>query len=286
MPTSPRFTHLLHRGDDCESARDGRLRRIGARALAGVRWPFGVLATLWEYVSRTRDVRRTEGPGTVPENLPPPLPPGVVLSDLQDVADGVGPLLHRCYVTRVRESELTAAALIDAFAGQPNRAAPQQLADFDKDHGKEGELRVGDEFTIHIPGPWDGPVRVIEVDSTGFGFVTLDGHLEAGRIRFSARDIATGCLELRIEAWARGGDRVSNMLFDRIGISKEVQLHTWVSVLARLTDLTGGRRDGAIHAATKRVAAAHLQAHSTGGRRGTAARSERRGRYAAADVGR
>jgi hypothetical protein len=56
------------------------------------------------------------------------------------------------------------------------------------------------------------------------------------------------------------------MLFDRIGISKEVQLHTWTSVLARLTDLTGGRRDGAIYAATKRVAAADLKARSTGER--------------------
>lgn len=271
MRSNPRSTRLLHRGDESESARpgrDGRLRRLGASTrrcvLAGVRWPFSIVATLWEYVSRTRGVRRSEGPGAVPEDLPAALPPEVVLSGLQDVADGVGPLLHRCYVTRVCESELTAAALIDAFAGRPNRAAPQQLADFDKDRGEDGELRVGDEFTIHIPGPWDGPVRVIEVGTTGFGFVTLDGHLEAGRIRFSARDMAAGCLELRIEAWARGGDHVSNMFFDRVGISKEVQLHTWTSVLARLTDLAGGRRDGAIYAATKRVAAVDLQARSTG----------------------
>ena len=47
-------------------------------------------------------VRRSEGPGAVPENLPAALPPDVVLNGLQDVADGVGPLLHRCYVTRVR----------------------------------------------------------------------------------------------------------------------------------------------------------------------------------------
>ena len=265
MRSNPRFTRLLSRGHDSESARPrrgGRLRRLAAstrrRALASVRWPYTGLTTLWEYASRTRSVRRSEGPGTVPANLPVALPPEVALSGLQDVADGVGPLLHRRYVTRVRESELTAAALINAFAGQPNRAAPQQLADFDKDRGKDGQLHVGDEFTIHIPGPWNGPVRVIEVDSTGFGFVTLDGHMEAGRIRFSARDTAAGCLELCIEAWARGGDRVSNVLFDRIGISKEVQLHTWTSVLARLIDLTGGRRDGAIYAATKRVAAAEL----------------------------
>jgi hypothetical protein len=214
-------------------------------------------------LSRTRSVRRYEGPGSASDDLPAPLPSHVALGELQDVADGVGPLLHRCYVTRVRNAGLTAAELIGAFAGRPNCASPQHLADFDKVCGAEGELRVGDEFTIRIPGPWNGPVRVVEVDSNGFGFVTLDGHLEAGRIRFSAADLATGCLELRIEAWARGGDHVSNMLFDRIGINKEIQLHTWTSVLARLTQLAEGRPDGPIYATTKRVDAADLETRAT-----------------------
>jgi hypothetical protein len=222
-----------------------------------------VATTAWEYLSRTRRVRRHEGPGSAPEDLPAPLPSNLALGELQDVAEGVGPLLHRCYVARVRDAELTAAELIGAFAGRPNCASPQQLADFDKVKGEEGALRIGDEFTIRIPGPWDGPVRVVEVDPTGFGFVTLDGHLEAGRIRFSAADLSTGCLELRIEAWARGGDRFSNMLFDRIGINKEIQLHTWTSVLARLTQLAQGRRDGPIYATTKRVDAAEAEARST-----------------------
>jgi uncharacterized protein DUF1990 len=208
-------------------------------------------------------VRRSEGPGSVAEDLPSPLPSNLADGELQDVAEGVGPLLHRCYVARVRGGELTAAELIGAFAGRPNCASPQQLADFDKVKGEQGALNVGDEFTIRIPGPWDGPVRVVEVGSTGFGFVTLDGHLEAGRIRFSAADLATGCLELRIEAWARGGDHVSNVLFDRIGINKEIQLHTWTSVLARLIELAQGRRDGPIYATTKRVDAADLEARST-----------------------
>lgn len=230
------------------------------RVLAVLRWPRGVLQSGWEYLWRTRRVQRFEGPGLVPVDLPPPLPSDVERRELQHLAEGVGPLLHRCYVMRVRDAELEADALIAAFAGRPNCASPQQLADFDKVHGQEGRLRVGDEFTIRIPGPWDGPVRVIEVDSTGFGFVTLDGHLEAGRIRFSARDLAPGCLEVRIEAWARGGDQLSNLLFDRIAINKEVQLHMWTSVLERLRQLSQGRYDGPLQATTKRVDASELAA--------------------------
>ena len=115
--------------------------------------------------------------------------------------------------------------------------------------GEEGVLRVDDEFTVRMPGPWDGPVRVVEVADNGFGLATLDGHLEAGRIRFSAADVdpaRPGRLEVRIEAWARGADRISNLLFDRLPVNKEVQLHMWTSVLERLTKLSGGTRDGRV----------------------------------------
>jgi len=127
--------------------------------------------------------------------------------------------------------------------------------------GEEGVLRVDDEFTVRMPGPWDGPVRVVEVADNGFGLATLDGHLEAGRIRFSAADVdpaRPGRLEVRIEAWARGADRISNLLFDRLPVNKEVQLHMWTSVLERLTKLSGGTRDGRDDIDTRRVDPADL----------------------------
>jgi len=231
---------------------------VASRAAGAVRSLRGILSTAWEYVTLTRRVRRHEEPGSLSDDLPPPLPPEVEFDEAQDLVDGVGPLMHRSYVVRVRDASLSAADLIAAFAGRPNRASPRELAEFEKVRGSEGDLRVGDQFTIHIPGPWDGPVRVVELGETSFGFVTLQGHLEAGRIRFSARDLDDGRLEVRIESWARGGDHVSNMLFDWIGINKEVQLHMWTSVLARLTNLCAGRRDGPIVATTRRVDSGEL----------------------------
>jgi hypothetical protein len=166
--------------------------------------------------------------------------------------------MHRSYVVRIRDAEHTAEELIEAFAGVPDRAAPRALASFVKLRGEEGVLRVGDEFTVRMPGPWDGPVRVVEITADGFGLVTLDGHLEAGRIRFSADDLGPGRLEVRIEAWARGGDRLSNLLFDRLPVNKEVQLHMWTSVLERLIKLSGGTRDGRVDITTRRVDPADL----------------------------
>ncbi len=223
------------------------------RVRTAARWPAGVIITGWDYLWRTTPMHRSEEAGSAAEDMPPPLPAEADVTDMQGVEDGVGPLMHRRYTTRVREAELDAEQLISAFAGRPNRASPTALASFVKLRGSEGELRVGDEFTVRMPGPWDGPVRAIEVEPASFGFVTLDGHLEAGRISFSAEDLGPGRLEIRIEAWARGGDRLSNLLFDRLPLNKEVQLHMWISVLEQLSELSGGRRDGPVDVTTRRV---------------------------------
>jgi len=226
---------------------------LSRRAATAARWPLGVLITGWDYLWRTTPMHRSDEPGTAADDMPPPLPAGTDRSDLQGVEDGVGPLMHRRFTTRVREAELDAEQLIAAFAAKPNRATPTALARFVKLRGEEDEMRVGDEFTVRMPGPWDGPVRTVEVQPASFSFVTLDGHLEAGRIRFGARDIGPGRLEISIEAWARGGDRLSSLLFDRLPLNKEVQLHMWTSVLEQLTDLSRGRRDGLVGIISKRV---------------------------------
>ena len=226
---------------------------IGRRASTAARWPVGVLKTGWDYLWRVTPMHRVDEAGTVPDDEPPSLPDGTDTTDHQGVEDGHGPLMHRRYVARIKDAELGAEELISTFAGVPNRAAPKALGSFVKLRGEEGVLRVDDEFTIRIPGPWDGPVRVVEVAGNGFGLATLDGHLEAGRIRFTADHLGPGRIEVRIEAWARGGDRLSNLLFDRLPVNKEIQLHMWTSVLERLIKLSGGTRDGRVQITTRRV---------------------------------
>ena len=66
----------------------------------------------------------------------------------------------------------------------PDSAAPSEFATFRKVSGDEGAMRPGDEYIVRMPGPWDGPVRVVEVSARSFRFMTLAGHLEAGQINF------------------------------------------------------------------------------------------------------
>ncbi len=87
--------------------------------------------------------------------------------------------------------------------GRPHRDGP-----LPQGPRTEGRAAVGDEFVVRMPGPWDGPVRAVEVTPTSFRLATLTGHLEAGQIEFRAADDG-GDLVFTIESWARSGDRLS-----------------------------------------------------------------------------
>ena len=215
------------------------------------RWPFGIALTSWRYMWRTTPLHRSEVAGRLPDDAPPPLPDGAARDDVQRPADGAGPLFHRVYRGRVREARVEPQELITTIAADLDRVAPSEFASFNKITGEPGVMAVGDEYVVRMPGPWDGPVRVIERTPTSFRFATLDGHLEAGQIRFEAHP--GELLEFRIESWARAGDRLSNLLYDHVRMSKEVQLHMWTSVIQRVAELAGGRLTGGIEIRTRRV---------------------------------
>ena len=186
--------------------------------------------------------------------MPPPLPPETDRTDMQGVEDGVGPLMHRRYTTRVREAELDAEQLIAAFAGKPNRASPTALASFVKLRGERGRAaRRRRVHRAHARPLGRAGARRSRSSPPASASSPSTAISRPGRIRFSAEDLGPGRLEIRIEAWARGGDRLSNLLFDRLPLNKEVQLHMWISVLEQLSELSGGRRDGPVDITTRRV---------------------------------
>jgi hypothetical protein len=222
------------------------------RITTAARWPVGVTLTSWRYMWRTTPLYRTEEEGAWPEDAPPPLPGAVSHDEIQRVGDGTGPLFRRRYEAVIRDAELALDALLARLAGDPDQAAPSEFATFRKVHGEEGEMRVGDEYVVRMPGPWDGPVRVVERTPTCFRFATLGGHLEAGQIVFSAGNDG-GRLRFRIESWARSADRLSDLLYDRLRMSKEIQFHMWTSFLEHVIELAGGVRDGGLRIHTRRL---------------------------------
>jgi hypothetical protein len=227
--------------------------RVPNRLATSLFWPVGIALTSWAYVWRTTVLHRRELDGVLDEDGPPPLPPGVGPDGIQGLDDGAGPLFHRTYRSRIRGSGLDATQLIARLGADPDEAAPVTLARFHKVSGPAGRMAVGDEFVVHMPGPWDGPIRCVHVDRTSFRFATLDGHLEAGQIEWGAADLPDGTVEFRIESRARAGDRVSALLHDNLRMAKEVQLHMWTSVHEQVAKLCGGRLTGGIDIETRRV---------------------------------
>jgi hypothetical protein len=103
-----------------------------------------------------------------------------------------------------------------------------------------------------VTRPWDGPVRVVHRGDSSFRLATLDGHLEAGYIEFrAARD--GDLLRFEIESWARAGDPLSDLLYNRLRLAKEIQLNMWTHFCIRTAALAGGRPRGGVTIRTRRL---------------------------------
>jgi hypothetical protein len=216
-----------------------------------LRWPIGLMLITWRYLWRITPVRRLDEDGG-PDDLPLPLPDGVA-DDVQGIDDGYGALLHRRYVVHVVGSRLGPEQAVAQLAADPNSAAPADAAVFVKTRGEVDTMEVGEEYVVRMPGPWDGPVRVVHRTRTSFRLATLRGHLEAGQIEFRARCEGDE-LVFEIESWARPGDRFSHLLYNRLLLAKEIQLNLWTETCLGVVGNSGGRLHGGVRVHTRRVA--------------------------------
>jgi uncharacterized protein DUF1990 len=226
----------------------------GRRISTALTWPLGIALTSWSYIWRITPMDRREAEGSLERDMPPALPEDVTLEGVQRPSDGRGPLFHRTYSATIKDPQIRADALMERVKADPNSVSPWSLARFRKLRGPESRMERGDEFLVHMPGPWDGPVRVVDMTATSFRFATLDGHLEAGQIEWRALQ-HDGELVFQIESWARPADLLSVAMHDTLLMAKEVQLHMWTSVLERVVSASGGRLSGRIDIDTHKVPA-------------------------------
>jgi Domain of unknown function (DUF1990) len=208
------------------------------------RWTLGVVLVSWRYLWATTPLHRSVEAGDATD-LPPPLPDQLVDDRSQLLECGVGPLLRRLFAVEIEDSPFTAAQLIDTVAAELDHTVPNEVTTVEQISGVPGELASGDEVVVRIPGPWDGPVRVVHRTSTSFRFATLAGHLEAGQIEFRARS-RDSRLRFEIEAWARPSSWMIHLLYSRLQLAKEIQLNMWVRFCLTAAALAGGRVRGGV----------------------------------------
>ena len=170
----------------------------------------------------------------------------------QPAATGAGPYVARRYAVALARPRLTPAALMQQIKCDLPHFAPGLLADFEKTQGHPDGLAVDDEFHIRILGPWNGSVRVTEVGETYFELITLNGHPEAGRIRFAAHahPREAGALEFEICSWARARDGLVAFAYDTLGVGRHVQEATWRTFCERVAVAAGGQALGPVSVET------------------------------------
>lgn len=225
-----------------------RRRRIATAA----RWPVGLGLTSWSYLWRTTPLSRREFGGDLAEHRAPEFPAGFDTDGIQRPREGAGPMFHRVYRVRIAAADVSAVDLIHTMRRDPDVFVPSEFASFEKVEGEDPFCRAGTEYVVRMPGPWDGPVRTVAVTETKIRLATLEGHLEAGQIEFRAED-DDGLVIFTIESWARSADRLTDILYDHTRVSKEIQLHMWLSFLERVVERSGGRRTGCVEVVTRRI---------------------------------
>lgn len=211
---------------------------VAARRAAGL--AVGMPRALWSHLTFPLPVHRIDRRHAGPDPGPTDRPVGGDADDVQPRASGAGPSLRRRYSIRIGHPYRCAEDVIALVRRDPNVAAPFRVARFVKTSGRLGRMRVGDEYLVWMPGPWNGPVRVANVTATSFRLSTLRGHMEAGEIEFRARDVGGDSLIFTIESSARSGSRPFWLVYGPLRVAREAQLHMWVQFCAGVARLAGG----------------------------------------------
>jgi uncharacterized protein (UPF0548 family) len=183
---------------------------------------------------------------------------------VQKLHDGVGPITYRRYTVEIIDLKQSAVELMTDIQCNIDHYAPELLAYFEKteDRDPTKNLRVGEEYFIDIAGPFNGPVRVVDVDKTHFVFITLEGHLEAGEIcfRLYEKPGQQDMVVFEIFSYARAGHKMSHLSYNVLGVAKQAQTAMWVSFCERVLEASGGTSETGVRVLTEKAPYVHRYA--------------------------
>lgn len=214
--------------------------RVSDAARYAWRSSAGVAAVSWRYLWSITPLHRSTQVGDATDGPPAAPREHLASADSQPLCSGAGPLYHRLFAVDIADAAYGADQLVAELATDLNRAVPAEVAVVEPISAEFVELRRGEMVRIRIPGPWNGPVRVIHREPTSFRLATLRGHMEAGQIEFRARR-HDGLLRFEIEAWARPATRAVDLLFTRLWLASEIQVNMWVRFCRAAAGIAGGR---------------------------------------------
>ncbi|MFH8342564.1 DUF1990 domain-containing protein [Streptomyces sp. AM6-12] len=220
------------------------------------RWLLGTMLVTWRYLWETTPLYRAGECEGDERDRPPRLSPAAVDGAVQRAEDGCGPLFHRLFRVRIAGAEVDAARLVEHVCRHFERFVPSEVVGIRSGELGAGGLDVADELVVEMPGPWNGPVRVLHRDRGLLHLVTLRGHMEAGQVRFRAYEDGD-LLVFEIELWARAATRLVHVLYSYLRVAKEIQLNMWVRFCLSAVRDSGGRLVDGVHIRTRRLHPSH-----------------------------
>lgn len=220
----------------------GAVDDLSRRLRRTLHWAVGTTAALARYPFQRVPTYRRDRIGEHHSDRPDPDRefPGDP-DTVQRAGQGVGPVYHRRYWIEVTDTDVGPDELLELIADDLNSVTPSGISRFEGLDGRDLHgIEVGDELVVRLPGPWEGPIRVVERTPASFRFVTLKGHMEAGEIVFRTSIEERGFLRFEIESWARSSTRQFRVLYDLVPIAREMQLQMWSRFCTAVARRAGG----------------------------------------------
>ncbi|MFZ1824122.1 MAG: RHS repeat-associated core domain-containing protein [Chitinophagales bacterium] len=150
------------------------------------------------------------------------------------------------YSISIQDSKKTYASLASDFKNSPAQLLSNSKATFHSPvdaEGKPSQFKVGSYIKVDIDAPFaSGYIKVIEMaekdGSMSATFVTMEGHIEKGLIRFTLTDKYDGKINFNINSMSEVDMGLAKTFAE--GIAREKQSESWQEVLTNFVKTTGG----------------------------------------------
>lgn len=179
----------------------------------------------------TLDEGLTKLADSIPEQLP---------------SEGVGPFRLKRFWADLKGSRHTPTALVEEFGA---RCAEVMPLEFSAEPGTPRVIEEGVTLTLGLPVRGNVQVRVEEVAPRRVTFSTVEGHMLAGMIQFTASGDKRRVVRFLVEIHARAATGLDLLAMSAVGDS--LQKSNWEEVVTRVVQLSGGTAPAGVQSETE-----------------------------------
>jgi NADH dehydrogenase len=161
-------------------------------------------------------------------------------------SEGVGPFRRKRFWADIRGSRHTPTSLVEEFRA---RCAEVMPLEFSAEPGTSRTVEEGTTLTLGLPVRGNVQVRVEEVAPRRVTLSTVEGHMLAGMIRFTASGDKRKSVRFLVEIHARAATGLDLLAMSTVGDS--LQKENWEEVVTRVVSLSGGTAPAGVQSETE-----------------------------------